>query len=319
MKAWMRDLQVILSSSKTKKQYIFGNNWIANQDDLEIDVEGTKYLSATKDTFTIRINNLTYNEVLQLIDGQFYDIEIKAGYRAGLKTSGAKTIFKGSVIYISYQRKNNKDNTVIILAGSKLVSKYGQSKMNISLNSGINMYSAIQFMCKRAGIQSNNIDENFKNRILRECETNSSTISGWLEGFSNSNNFVVNADSTYGNTVSIFNLRNSNSRNIDLTNSSFVLISGYPKLNSEGLSMTLLPTYNLMTMDTIKIDNSLLNISTSDTNASSFNKSMYIDKEGRYVITQIEYSLNNKDGDFYMNITAKARSLYSNIGGLTNG
>ena len=46
LKAWMRDLQVILSSSLTKKQLIFGQEWKKGRDDLAISIEGSKYLSS---------------------------------------------------------------------------------------------------------------------------------------------------------------------------------------------------------------------------------------------------------------------------------
>lgn len=311
-KAWMRDLQVHLTSTVTKKTFVFGTNWKQGKDDLAINISGYKYLSSMKDSFTVRITNLTYGELIQLIIGKYYTIEIKAGYR----TDGAKTIFKGSVIYMSYEKQDNETNTVIILAGSNLVAKYGQSRMNLSLSSGINMYSALNFICKRAGISTSNIDKSFKNRVIREAASVQGTASSYLETFCSSNNFVVSSDSSYSNDVSIINPYKTNNRVISLTNDNVVLVNGYPKLNSDGLSMTLLPTFNFMPMDTIVIDNSLLDLSVSSANSSEYNKTYYLDENGKYMITQISYNLSNRSNSFYISILAKARSLYSKISGV---
>lgn len=312
LKAWLRDLQVILSSSLTKKQLIFGQEWKKGKDDLAISVEGVKYLSSMKDSFTIKISNLTYKEVIQLIKGQYYGIEIKAGYRS----KGAETIFKGSVIYISYNKESVTTNTVIILAGSNLVAKYGQSRMNLGLNSGINMYSALNFICKRAGISNANIDNEFKNRIIRDVASVQGTINSWLDSFCSSNNFIVSADSTYKNDVSIINPYRTNNRVINLDSNKVVLVSGYPKLNVDGLSMTLLPTFNFMPADVIVIDNSLIDTSASTASSKEFNKAMYLDEDGKYLITQISYSLENRDSQYSISIIAKARSLFSKFAGV---
>lgn len=309
LKAWMRDLQVILSSSLTKKKLIFGQEWKKGRDDLAISIEGSKYLSSMKDNFTIQISNLTYKELIQLIKGEYYGIEIKAGYRS----RGAETIFKGSVIYMSYKKQNVSTNTVIILAGSNLVAKYGQSRMNLSLSSGINMYSALNFICKRAGISNSNVDADFKNRVIRDVTSVQGNISNWLDMFCSANNFIVSSDSSYGNDVSIINPYKTNNRVINLTSDKVVLVSGYPKLTSDGLSMTVLPTFNFMPMDVILIDNSLIDLSTYSNSSKEFNKSMFLDEDGKYLITQLDYSLENRDSQFSVSITAKARSLYSKM------
>lgn len=312
LKAWMRDLQIILSSSLTKKQLVFGQEWKKGKDDVAISVEGTKYLSSMKDNFTVQISNLTYKELIQLIKGEYYSIEIKAGYRS----RSAETIFKGSVIYISYKKQSVTTNTAIILAGSNLVAKYGQSRMNLGLSSGINMYSALNFICKRAGVSNSNIDNEFKNRVMKDAMSVQGTAASWLESFCSANNFIVSSDSSYKNDVSIINPYRTNNRIIKLDSNKVVLVSGYPKLNSEGLSMTLLPTFNFMPMDVIVIDNSLIDISASSNSSKDFNKAMYLDEDGKYLITQISYELENRDSQFSITITAKARSLYSKITGV---
>lgn len=312
MKAWVRQLVVKLTSSTLGSQIVFGDASSKGQDDLDISITGSKYLSSMKDSFTITISNLTYSELMQLILGRYYTIEILAGY----KSSGVQSIFNGSVIYMSYNKKDVTTHSVIILAGSKLVAKYGQSRMNLSLNSGINMYDAIKFMCKRAGVVNANIDTSLQNRVLRETISNQTTIQNFLETFTSSNNFVVSTDASCTSNVSIINPYKTNNRIIDISNDTFVLIDGYPTINSDGMSMTILPTYNLMPCDVIVIDNSLLDLSTSEPTASSYNAANYIDSEGKYLITQLDYTLQNRGESFTVKITAKSRSLYSKISGV---
>lgn len=312
MKAWMRDLQVSFSSSLMKKQLVFGTQWKQGKDDLAISIEGTKYLSSLKDSFTIRISNLTYGELIQLIKGQYYDIEIKAGYRS----RGAETIFKGAVIYMSYEKKSPTTNTVIVLAGSKLVAKYGQSRMNLGLKSGINMYAALKFICKRAGVSNANIDQSLKNRTINDVASVQGTAASWIDNFCSSNNFIASSDSSYSNDVTILNPYKTNNRVIKLDSEKVTLVSGYPKLNSDGLSMTILPTFNFMPADVIVIDNSIIDISVNSASGKEFNKAAFLDEDGKYVITQLEYDLNNRDDSFNVNILAKARSLFSNITGV---
>lgn len=312
MKAWMRDLQVSFSSSLMKKQLVFGTQWKQGKDDLAISIEGTKYLSSLKDSFTIRISNLTYGELIQLIKGQYYDIEIKAGYRS----RGAETIFKGAVIYMSYEKKSPTTNTVIVLAGSKLVAKYGQSRMNLGLKSGINMYAALNFICKRAGVSNANIDQSLKNRTINDVASVQGTAASWIDNFCSSNNFIASSDSSYSNDVTIINPYKTNNRVIKLDSEKVTLVSGYPKLNSDGLSMTILPTFNFMPADVIVIDNSIIDISVNSASGKEFNKAAFLDEDGKYVITQLEYDLNNRDDSFNVNILAKARSLFSNITGV---
>lgn len=310
LKAWMRDLQVILSSSSLKKSVSFGKEWQKGKDDIAIDISGTKCMSSMKDSFTVRLSNLTYAELTELIMGKYYDIEIKAGYRS----RGAETIFKGSVIYMSNEKQNVTDSTLIIIAGSKLVSKYGQSRMNMSFKSGINMFSALKFICKRAGIQNANVDKKLKDRVIRTAFSSQSTINESIDVFASSNNFIVNSDSSYGNDVSIINPYNTNTRVVELNSEKVVLVNSYPKLSSDGLSMTLLPTFNFMPIDTIIIDNSIIDISTDST--SNINNSMFLDADGKYMITQISYKLQNRGNAFYVELLAKSRSLFSKASGV---
>ena len=89
MIAWMRVLTVKLSNKS--KSITFGDNWTDGKDDLSISCTINKYMSSLKDSATIRIDNLTYSEIVELIHGKFYDVEIITGYR----NATASRIFKG--------------------------------------------------------------------------------------------------------------------------------------------------------------------------------------------------------------------------------
>lgn len=313
-KAWMRNLTVILSNGKQK--LVFGENYLDGKVDLDIKVDGHKYMSSLKDNCSVKITNLTYYDVVRIIDGKFYDLEIKCGY----KNIGSHTIFKGGILYISNSLGDRKSNTVIILGASNMVAKYGQQRLNLTLNSGINMYSAINFICKRAGIPNSNISTQFKKQFLNDVVNANSTIGSWLDSLTSSNsNIIVNSDNTTSGEFLIYDSSKSNARVITLTDKNIVLSGGYPQLTSDGLRLTILPTFGFMCGDVIKIDNSLIDISSTSNSLQNISKGYYLDEEGLYTIFEIDYSLSNRDSNFSYELTCRSRSLISNItGGLSN-
>lgn len=320
-RAWMRELEIILTSTKYQKKMVFGTNWKKGKPDLNISVTGTKYLSSLKDRMTVTITNLTYREITELISGQFYNIEIKAGYRKDYQTSGAHTIFKGGVLYISNVLGDRKSNDVVILCASEMVARYGQNRLNLSLNSGINMYSAISFILARAGISSNKayIDEDFKSRILKENEIANGKVGSWLDTLCNTNNFVVNTDGILGSDVAIWSPYRRDIRKIKLTNSTIILTGGYPSLDSDGLKLSLMPTFGFAPGDTIEVDNSIIDIGTRDESEALKNIAQFMDRDGNYIVYQIDVNLENRGSNFSYNLECKAKSLWSNIlGGLNN-
>lgn len=307
MIAWKRLLEIDLRSTKRKKQLIIKQKEQGNS--LDITVVGTKYLSVLKDNFKIIIKNLTYKEVLEIIDGEYFEVEIKAGY----ESTGAKSIFKGSVMYVSNNLEDRKTNEVIILCASKLIAAYGQSRMNLSLNSGINMYSALNYILKRAGIQNSYIDEDFKDRIIKETLNISSSTASWLDAFTKSNNFVSNVDATLGNGVSIWSPYRKDSRIVKVTNKTILLTGGYPTVSSEGVLLSVLPTFNFVPGDTIQIDNSIIDVSIQSQTEITENQALYISTNGRYLIYQLEYNLTNRNDEFSINILAKSKDVIQKI------
>lgn len=314
MKAWMRILEVTLTSRKMKRQMVFGSNWRNGKDDLNIDVVCNKYMSALKDSCTIKLSNLTYSELVQIISGEFYDVTVKCGYRG----ANVQPIFDGGVLYISNSLDDKKTNTVIILCASKLVARYGQSRINLTLNSGINMYSAVKFVCRRAGIMDTAISKQLKKTFLQDVMNVNDTVGSWIEKLTQTNNsFIANSDGLIDSNsiVSLFNANKSNRRIITLRNDQIDLSGGYPRLTSDGISLTILPTSAFMCGDVIKIDNALLDMSVGSSSEVSKNYGHYLDKDECYMIYEMEYRLQNRSSEFSLNITAKSRNLISSYMG----
>lgn len=301
MKAWMRHLEVILSNEENTQRYVFGNN---EHDDLAISVEGHKYLAALADTFTVRISNLTYNEMLRIIEGKYFNVEIKCGY----KSANTFTIFRGGVLYISNMLIDKRTNEVVILCANKLVAVYGQARLNLTLQSGINMYSALKYVCRAAGIQNSNISHEFKEHILNETVNVNQSIGSFLDIFTQSNNCVVQGDSSFGNDVSIWNPLKTDNRYFKLNSDNVILSGGYPTLTTEGLRITLLPTMNFMPGDVIELDNSIINIGSTTQSEAFRNKAYFMDRSGQYIIYQIDIQLNNRESEFSYQILCKSKS-----------
>lgn len=309
MKVWKRDLQVILTSSTLKKSVVFGNHERVN---LDIRIKGCKYLSGLKDNFSIRISNLTYSEIVYLIHGQFYDVEIKAGYRS---TGGATTIFKGGVLYISNELGDKKTNTVIILCASNLVAKYGQTRMNLTINSGINMYSYFKFLCRRAGITDANLPQELTHKFVTHSTSVNGRIGNILEAVTASNNISITSDSSNGGAVSIWNALTTDKRVIKIKKDTMIFTGSYPRINSEGVQITLMPTFNFMPGDIIEIDNAMLDISAGSKEEVFKNNVMYIDTDGQYMVFEIEYDLQNRDRDYQIRLLCKSKNLVKGITG----
>lgn len=311
-KAWMRLLEVHLTSTKLKKKFVFGAKQYP-EENLNIDVKGYKYMSALKDECVIKLDNLTYVEITQLISGQYYDVEVKAGY----KNFGLKTMFKGGVLYISNSLNSDKTHTAIILCTSYMVAKFGQSRLKLSLNSGINLYSAIRFVCRRAGMPNSNVSTQFKKQFLQDICVVNETCGSWLDELAKNNeSYIVNSDSDIANSfVTMFDANKSSARIIKLTSNFINLVGGYPQLTNNGLTLSVMPTFSFMCGDIIELDNSIINISVLSKEEMQKNYGYYLDKDGQYMITQMSYHLQNRGANFSIDISAKSRSLISSFSG----
>lgn len=312
-KAWKRVLTIVLTSTKLKKSFTFGANYLQGKDDLSIKATINKFMSSLKDTCVVEIDNLTHNEITQIILGEFYNLQIWAGYQKG----NINKVFDGGVLYLSNKLNEDKTTTLIILGASNLVAKYGQSRINLTLNSGINLYSAINFICRRAGIPNSNVSTQYKKVFLQEVMNVNDTPGSWLDKLcSNNTSYISNSDSILENTFSIFDSNNSNSRVIALKNSDILLTGGFPRLTNEGLELSMLPTFNFMCSDTIKIDNSILDISVNNREEISKNYGAFFNQKGEYMIMEMIYVLQNRGPAFNLKLNCKNREFVSNyIGG----
>lgn len=309
MIAWTRHLQIELTSSVLKKKLIFGTNYLSDKDDLYLDVQGHKYLSSLKDEATIKIKNLTMAEVIQIIDGKYYDVDIKCGY----KSSNVMTVYSGSVMYVSNEIDDRKSNTIIILCASKFLAKYGQTRLNLSMTSGINIYSAINFVCRRSQIPNTNVSTQFKKQFLQNVEnTNNESSASWIDKLcSNNSSFMINTDASNTSIVSIFDAAKSNNRIITLRNDNIIL-QEYPQLTTNGFTLNVMPTFNFMPGDVIKIDNSILQIPVYNKSEISKSYGNYLDKDGYYLVFEVKYNLQNRGSNFNMQLLCKSKSLISN-------
>ena len=311
LKNWMRVLKVVLKRKNdlNGQAIVFGDNKYPFEN-LDINVQIFKYMSTAKDNALISITNLTYSKVIEIMVSKFYSVEIICGYEYGNQF----LVFKGQVLRISNTLLSNRSNVINILCGSDLIARFSQATLNFSLNSGINMYSAISFMAKASGINkvNTNISNQFKRQFLSDNISSNDTIGSFLTNMTNNNPYyIINSDASTGSTFSIFDARKSNNRVIKIKNGDF--IGGFPRLDSEGLTFSVLPSFNFAPGDVIIIDNSLINLENiTNIGQLSTQPGMYLDKNGAYMIMSIDYKLENRSSSFACNIKAKARSLISN-------
>lgn len=316
-KSWIRILQVTLISTKLGRQLTFGS--INQFDGWEptIEVKGYKYIGFMKDNCTVTISNLDYSKIVEIMSGEYFDIRIDCGYKNG----SIFTVFKGSVLYISNNVDNRETNVVTILCGSELLGRFSKNRLKLNFNNGVNLYSAIEFMCRLQGIKQTSISTNLKTRFIEEIMNVNDNSSGFLETLMGLNGaFVGNSDASLNATFSFFDASKSSHRLITLGNNMIDITNGHPHLNEDGLTLTVSPTQNYLCTDVIKIDNSIIGLEeVTSINQLSKMYGMYLDKDGQYMIYQIQYALENRGSAFSFNLTCKSRALISklNLGGTT--
>lgn len=328
LKAWMRVLRVTLTTKSAvegnngkAKQMVFGANeengtvvttrtghQIASSD-LSISVTGDKYMSTLKDCCTIKISNLTYYEIIRIIQGEYYNVKVECGYRS----ANTYTIFEGGVMYISNFRESMETNTVTILCASHLVARYGQTRLSLSFNSGINLYSAINFVCKVGGIPNPNLSTQFKKQFLdsiMNCKDQSAA--DVISGLTDKNGSYITSSDCVGNSfMTLFDADKSNCRIVDLQARNCVLTNGFPRMTADGLNFSMLPTVQLQCGDVIKLDPSLIQIQINSQSDAAKNLGGLIDPDGLYLIYEMHYELQNRANNFYLQVNAKTRSKIS--------
>lgn len=312
VKAWMRVLRITLTTKSPgqngkNKQLVFEEN--ESGVGLAISVNGNKFMSTLKDNCTVKISNLTYVEIVQIITGQFYNIKIECGY----KSSSVQTIFEGGVMYISNLRESVDTNTVTILCASHLVASYGQRRINLSFNSGINMYSAINFVCKVGGVPNPNISTQFKKQFLEGIENaHNQTAAEWVNDQTAKNGSYISSSDCIGNSfMTLFDANKSNARVIKLNKDTLLLTNGFPRMTADGLVFSVMPTFAFQCGDTIVMDNSLIQINVTSQSEATKNLGGLLDENGQYMIYEMHYQLENRGQNFFLEIYAKTRSRIS--------
>ena len=309
---WMRNIEVVLTSRKTKQSMIFKTT---GRDSYNIDIVGTKYLALNKDKGTLTISNLEYDKMMEIILLEYYIIEIKAGY---VSIGDLPTIFKGEVSFISQKIHSHHDVDTYITFASSLVARYSQSRMNFNFNSGVNIYAALNYICKISGIGRNvKIDPQLRKLFLQNVYNNYANASTVFDNMtSTSGSYTLSCDESEGNVIDCTTIYDK--RKITIDPNTINIANGNPTVTSAGLSISLLPTFNFMPGDILVIDNAILNTSIRDADSvyKEFNTN-YLDQNGEYMIIEINFRFQNRGAVFTMDITARALDIIKKIQGLS--
>ena len=305
MRAWKRKIEVVLSNGYSTLKF---NNFSKDDSNLDISISIETYMSAYKDKAVVKIRNLTYAQIVQIIDSKYFDVEIFTGY----ETSGTFSAFKGGVLYVSNERDDVKTSTIYLLCASTLVAKFGQSRLNLSLNSGINLYTAVKYFASAAGIKNTAISTQLKKQILDTPLISDETFATWVEKLCKDNSsFITNSDDSDGSILRLFDSNNSNYRTIRLKSNNILLVSGFPQMTKDGVSFNILPTMRLSPGDVVILDNSLIQTTSKSFEDVQQNLGYYLDENNAYMIYQMNWTLNTRDSSNYISILAKSRNLIS--------
>lgn len=309
---WMRQIEIRLYSALTNKKIIFGGT---DKNQLSISIKGTKFLSALKDKGTCTISNLTYSQITEIILGKYYQIEIWAGYR----TQELQCFFKGEISYISNKIRSRRDHECYIIFASKMVASYSQQRMNLNLNSGINLYAAFNYICLTNGISTSHLPDSLRNEFLSEVTQNYGTPATLCEQLANNtSSFSINTDESIDGGGVVDCTTFNDKRFIRINPDTINFTKGNPTLDSDGLHITLLPTFCFKPGDIILIDNAILDLSISNAESvSSTFKSNYLDANGAYMIIELDYNFENRGTVFEINIKARSMNIIANITGAT--
>lgn len=307
---WVRQIEVRLYSKLNNQKIVYGGDRASQ---LNITVKGNKYLSALKDNGSVTISNLTYAEITKLILGEFYKIEIWAGY----KTTGLMCFFKGAVSYISDKIQERRDHETYILFASEMVAQYSQKRMNLMLNSGINVYAALRYICLTTGISTSQLPDSLKQNFLSEVTQNYGTAASLVDQIAdNTGSLSIDTDSSIDGAGVVNCTDLTDKRQIKISPRTINFSKGNPTLDKDGLRMSLLPTFCFRPGDILFIDNAIIDVSISDPNsvASTF-KSNYFDSNGAYMIMELDYVMQNRGSTFEINVRARALDIIKNIVG----
>ncbi len=319
VKIWTRILYLNFINDDTGESLVLGKT-VDDSQKPKIEITGTKYMSSVKDNFKIQVYNLTYIQMYMISKRQLYHVEIYAGYLNGQNYFNftAPKIYDGYMINMLNTKKDYKDNVTTFIITSKLVAKAQQWRMNVSYQSGVNLYSMMKYIGEKAGLTNMNISESFKDTFMNDVASCDTSASSYLEKISEtSNDCFMTTDSTSDSEISIFTLSDEDrSRTTISIDPSKGMMIDTPEINSSGLTFSSLPVLNYLIGDTIKIDNSYINTSEGQDNYSGSTKvpnAVYLNAQGLYYIWQVDYTLSNTNGDFKIQLTCKNKEMFDNL------
>lgn len=338
MRCWKRVLQVRFSSADmpSLKPVVFGSG----RDNLTISVSGQKVMSVQKDNFVIQLKNIPTtsssvvkrNDVGEITDvfidqsianysidqvalilGGYTDVEVVAGYEEG----NIMTVFKGYVVYMSEKMEDDgKTSTLYVVCSSALTFKSGD-KISMTCSKGTNLYSVINYVCKRYRINAD-IDRRLKLRGLSEDLVFDDNLMSAIYAMQREDvRVAVNVDKTDGGfDFQFWDMTTKDIRHIHIKKEMIVFSDGFPTITQEGLSLSVMPTFNFKPGDVIKIDDQSL-IQMTQTSLSGYmqtpNLTQFYDANGEYIIHQININLENRGNAFKFQMICKSKSLFSNI------
>lgn len=303
---WIRMIEVTLTSRITNQKLVFNNFDPKHQ--FNIDINGVKEVATNKDNGTLTITNLEYDTLMQIVLCEFYDIEIKVGYKSA---GNLQTVVKAEVSFITQKIHSKHDVDTYITFASPMVAKFSQSRLNFSLNSGINIYGALNYICQLSGIGKNaNIDQTLKLNFLKNVYQNYNTAATVFDDINKiSGNYMISVDgSEDGSVINILNIANTKRIKVDPNHMN--ISKGNPTVSSDGLKISLLPTRNYCPGEVLVIDNGLLDVSIQNASSvtSTFNTN-YLDQNGQYMIIRVDYHFQNRGPAFEYNIQARALDI----------
>lgn len=286
------------------------------KDNLHVKIDGEKYPASNQDKGHLTIYNLDYSTILEIINGEYYGIRIYVGYQT--QGDNIPLIFDGAVSYISNKIHDHHDTECYIAYASKLVANWSQARMNLALNSSINVYSAIKMTLMRAGINPSqmSIDETLKNYSIDNTSFHEGKVPTVLDSVQESQKggvYQIATDAVLGTVVDVTSTKGK--RKIKLDGRTIPIGSGNPRVTTEGLVITLLPVYNYRIGDILEVDNSIIDISTGDSDVSQYFNPNYMDSNGMYMIYHMSYSFDNFGDAFSYNIKARSLEITYNLTG----
>lgn len=325
VKLWIRLLYLEFINDDTGENLIIGKT-VDDSKKPRIEVSGTKYISSVKDNFKIQVYNMTYLQIYTIQKRQLFHVKIYAGYLNGQSYFDftAPVVYDGYVMNLLNSKRQYSDNIVTFIVTSKLVAKAQQFRLNISYQSGVNLYAMAKYIGEKAGMTNSNISESLQNTFANDLASCDTSAANYLEQIANSDNSVfVSTDSTSDSEFSIFDLSDEDrSRTtIVIDPSKGMLIDDAPEINSSGLTFESLPVVQYLIGDVINIDNSLINVASGqDTYSESMKvpNAVYLNAQGLYYIWQVDYKLSNANGDFKLTLTCKNKEMFENITSSSN-